>query len=164
MNKPTARVGIGVFVFKEGQFLMGVRKNTHGSDHWSIPGGHLEFGETFEQTAQREVFEETGLMIKNIRFGAVTNDFFVEQSKHYVSVWLLSDWMSGSPEVREPDKYTNFIWCNFENLPSPLFYPWKQLKESPFIKTIKKELNKNRISSTPIMLKSMDKKQVNKQV
>jgi 8-oxo-dGTP diphosphatase len=30
-------------------------------DDWSLPKGHLEPGETFEQAALREVFEETGV-------------------------------------------------------------------------------------------------------
>ena len=34
--------------------------------HWDFPKGHIEKGETIEETAQREVEEETG--IKNIKF------------------------------------------------------------------------------------------------
>lgn len=37
-----------------------------GDDHfWGLPGGIMELGETIEQTARREVFEETGLTIKD---------------------------------------------------------------------------------------------------
>lgn len=53
METKITRVGIGVFVCKNGKFLMGRRKGSHGDGDWSIPGGHLEFGETFEQTAAR---------------------------------------------------------------------------------------------------------------
>lgn len=41
-DKPKVRVGIGVFVFKDGKFLMAQRKNAHGDGTWSVPGGHLE--------------------------------------------------------------------------------------------------------------------------
>jgi 8-oxo-dGTP diphosphatase len=60
---PVVRVGIGVFVWKDGKFLMGKRLGSHGSGTWSIPGGHLEFDETWQQCAVREVLEETGLKI-----------------------------------------------------------------------------------------------------
>ena len=99
MDKKIVRTGIGVFIFKDGKFLMGQRRNSHGDGTWSIPGGHLEFGETFEDAAKREVLEETGLKIKNIRFGAVTNDYFKKENKHYVTVWVLSDWESGEAYV-----------------------------------------------------------------
>lgn len=132
------RVGIGVFVFKDGKFLMGKRMGSNGKGSWSIPGGHLEFGETFAQTAAREVLEETGLKIRNIRFGAVTNDFFGDENGHYVSVWVLSDYESGEASIMEPDKYIDQDWFDFETLPSPLFFPWKQLVKSEFIENIKK--------------------------
>lgn len=133
-----ARVGIGVFVFKKGKFLMGQRRNAHGDGTWSIPGGHLEFGETFEETAKREVLEETGLRIKNVRFGAVTNDLFETDDKHYLTIWLVSDWESGKEQITEPDKFVAMKWCKFDKLPEPLFLPWQQLLSSQFIEGIKR--------------------------
>lgn len=135
-----ARVGVGVFVFKNGKFLMGQRRNAHGDGSWSIPGGHLEFGETFEDTARREVLEETGLRITNIRFGAVTNDLFTDEGKHYVTIWMLSDWESGAEHITEPDKFIDMRWYDFDTLPQPLFLPWRQLLGSPFFSTLKSEV------------------------
>lgn len=58
-------VGVGVFVVRDDKtFLMGKRQNAHGHDSWSVPGGWLEFGETWEDAAKREVLEETGLKIE----------------------------------------------------------------------------------------------------
>ena len=136
----TTRVGVGVFIFKDGKFLVGQRRNAHGDGSWSVPGGHLEFGETFEETAAREVSEETGLTVTNLRFGAVTNDFFADEGKHYVTIWMLSDWASGSERITEPDKFIELAWCDFESLPEPLFLPWQQLLASPFIGEIKAAL------------------------
>lgn len=48
MDKKIPRVGIGVFIFKNNKFLMGCRKGAHGEGTWSIPGGHLEFGESMD--------------------------------------------------------------------------------------------------------------------
>ena len=53
------KVGVGVFVFKDGKTLLGKRKNAHGDGTWNPPGGHLEFNESIEQCAQREVLENT---------------------------------------------------------------------------------------------------------
>lgn len=133
----TTRIGIGVFVFKDGKFLMGKRIGSHGKGSWSIPGGHLEFGESFADTAKREVLEETGLNIKNIHFGAVTNDYFPKEEKHYVTIWMLSDYDSGTATILEPNKCIEQDWFDFNTLPSPLFLPWEQLLKSEFIENIK---------------------------
>ena len=131
-EKPKVRMGLAVFIFKDGKFLVGQRRNAHGDGTWSVPGGHIEFGESFEQTAEREAFEETGLKIKNIRFGALTNDYFESEGKHYVTVWMLSDYDSGEVTIAEPDKFVQMAWVDFKSLPSPLFFPWKQLMSSEF--------------------------------
>ena len=131
---------MGVFVFKDGKFLMAQRQGAHGAGSWSLPGGHLEFGESFEETAAREVKEETGLDIKNIRFGAVTNDYFKEENKHYITIWMLSDWAAGTAMITEPDRCAAQAWCTFDDLPEPLFLPWEQLLKSAFMGDIKKQL------------------------
>jgi len=140
MNEPNVRVGVGVFVFKDGNFLLQKRQGSHGAGTWSLPGGHLEFGESFEDTAKREVKEESNLEIKNVRFGAVTNDHFVDEGKHYVTIWMLSEWKSGELKNMEPEKCTHQSWHTFENLPEPLFFAWKQLFKSEFIDNIKKHI------------------------
>ena len=141
MEKPNVRVGVGVFVFKDGKFLIQKRKGSHGEGSWSLPGGHLEFGESFEETARREVREEANIEIKNIRFGAVTNDHFVDENKHYVTIWMISEWASGEVKNMEPEKCTAQTWNTFDDLPSPLFLTWNQLFESDFIDDIKAQLN-----------------------
>lgn len=139
MTDKNVRVGIGVFVFKDGKFIVLKRHGAHGAGSWSLPGGHLEFGESFEDTARREVKEETNLDIKNVRFSAVTNDHFVDESKHYITIWMLSDWDSGIESNVEPYKCIQQAWCTLDDLPSPLFLPWKQLLVSEFIERIKLE-------------------------
>lgn len=125
------RVGVGVFVWKDGKFLMGQRLGSHGAGTWSIPGGHLDFGETWAECAAREVLEETGMYIENVRFLALTEDIFEAENKHYITIWVESDWLRGEPTIMEPDKYLNQEWRTFQNLPSPLFEPcWQNLRKA----------------------------------
>jgi len=131
------RVGVGVFVFKDGKFLVGQRRGAHGEGSWSLPGGHLEFNESPEETAIREVREETGLEIANVAFAAVTNDIFTNEGKHYITIWMKSDWASGEPTITEPDKFIEQRWAGFDSLPTPLFLPWEQLLSSEFIQPLK---------------------------
>ncbi len=136
------RVGIAVFVFKDGKFLMMKRKGSHGDGTWSVPGGHLDYGESFADTARREVLEELGVEIDDIRFGAVTNDYFKKENKHYVTIWLLSRLKSGEPVILEPEKCTEMGWFDFDSLPRPLFLPWEELLRSEFWEGVKKFLCK----------------------
>ena len=123
---------------------MGWRIGSHGANSWSIPGGHLEFGEGLEAAAAREVFEETGVKVKNIRFGALTNDYFKDQAKHYISIWMIADYDSGEPSVKEPNKFINPRWVSFDAIPKPLFHPWKQLLKSEFMNFLKLEAAKTK--------------------
>jgi 8-oxo-dGTP diphosphatase len=128
-DKP--RVGVGVFIWKDGKFIMGKRRGSHGHDTWSIPGGHLEFGESIEEGAIREAYEETNLKVGNVRFLALTEDKFPDHGKHYVTIWVNTDWKSGKPKITEPDKWVGQEWRHFKTLPKPLFEPcWKNLKKA----------------------------------
>lgn len=53
-------VGCGIILEKDGHILLQHRKDR---DVWGIPGGVMEPGETFEETARRESLEETGLTV-----------------------------------------------------------------------------------------------------
>ena len=77
--------------------------------------------ESFEKCARREVLEEVGIKIKNIRFECVGNTAKYAP-KHYVHVGLVADWQSGEPKICEPEKCEGWDWYDLDNLPSPLFY------------------------------------------
>ncbi len=119
------RVGVGVIIKnREGEILVGRRKTSH-APYYSIPGGHLEEGESFESCGAREILEETGIVInpENMRVIAVTNDLetFKESGRHYISVILLAESYEGKVELKEPDKCEGWIWAAPENLPEPHF-------------------------------------------
>jgi 8-oxo-dGTP diphosphatase len=124
-------VGIGVIVKKDERFLIGYRKSKHGENTWSFPGGHHEYGETIEEGASREVMEEVGITIKNIRKVAYTNDFF-DTGKHYVTLFVQADYDSGEVKVMEPDKCEKWEWAKWDEFPKPLFLPIVNLKKEGF--------------------------------
>lgn len=126
MNYP--RVGIGVLIFNENKILLGQRIKSHGAATWGPPGGHLEYGETFEECAIRETKEETGLVISNPQVMAVTNDVFREENKHYVSIFLCAQYPRDQlVENLESDKVASWEWMAIDSLPEALFLPLKNL-------------------------------------
>ena len=125
MNKERPKVGVGIIVTKEGKILVGERLDGHGKNTYMIPGGHLEFGETFEDCARREVLEECGLEHIAIK-GIVSIGNDIAYDKHYVSVSILAKYIDGEPYNAEPDKAKNWYWCDPHALPEPFFLPSKK--------------------------------------
>lgn len=117
-NRP--KVGIGVMVFKDGKVLLGKRKGSHGQGEYAWPGGHLEYMESFESCVKREVMEEAGIEITDIKFLRLLN-LKTYAPKHYVDIGLMAQWKSGEPKVMEPEKCEGWEWYDMDNLPKPLF-------------------------------------------
>ncbi|MBG6162340.1 ADP-ribose pyrophosphatase [Labrenzia sp. EL_208] len=55
------RIGVSVLCHRNGQALLIKRGKDPYKDHWSLPGGLVELGETLAQAAERELLEETGV-------------------------------------------------------------------------------------------------------
>ena len=61
------------------------------SGEWELPGGHLTRGETFQQGAIREVFEETGIKLRKLKPVIGEKDFRMFQAKPKIIKVVLSD-------------------------------------------------------------------------
>jgi len=132
LEKKRPLVGVGVFVIKDNKILMGKRKGAHGLGTWGLPGGHLEWDETPEQCAEREVLEETGVRVKNLRRGPFSNDIFEASGKHYITLFIVCDYDSGDVTVCEPEVCEIWSWVAWDNLPEPLFLPLYYLIKTNF--------------------------------
>lgn len=121
------QIGIGVIIQKEDMILLGRRTAGHGKGTWQSTGGHLEFGETPEQAALREVKEEVGIEISNLRFLTITNDVFLKENKHYITIFYIGDYKKGDLRVLEPTKCSEWKWFLKDKLPSNLFLPYEKV-------------------------------------
>ncbi|MFH0804798.1 MAG: NUDIX domain-containing protein [Patescibacteria group bacterium] len=126
-NPPHPRVGVGVIVLKDGKVLLGLRKGKHEDGTWGLPGGSLEYNEELEACAARETREESGVEIKNIRRGPYVNAMRYANGKHFLVVFMVADWQSGKPTVREPERFAEWRWVNWDQMPTPLFHPLQLL-------------------------------------
>jgi 8-oxo-dGTP diphosphatase len=76
--------------------------------------------ESFEECAKREVLEEAGIEIENVRFLSLSNSKQYAP-KHFVNIGLLADWKSGEAKVMEPEKCESWNWYELDNFPSNLY-------------------------------------------
>ena len=95
------RIAVGAVVFKENRILLIERKNPPGKGLWAIPGGRVRLGETLQMAAEREIMEETGIVIRAkdpvYAFDVIEPDARGRIRFHYVIVDLLADYISGQP-------------------------------------------------------------------
>lgn len=121
-----------MLVLRGDHVLLGRRRAGHGRATWNPPGGHLEFGESVEDCARREVCEEAGLSIGEVVRGPYTNDLFADEGRHYVSLFVVASAKGGEPRVMEPDKTERWCWYRWDALPEPLFLPLEHLFASGY--------------------------------
>jgi 8-oxo-dGTP diphosphatase len=117
------RVGVACVVQKDGAVLLGKRKSSLGHGSWGLPGGHLEFGESVEECARRELLEETGLKPISMRLGPWTENILDEGTKHYITIFIFIDQFEGQVVLLEPQKCEQWDWFSWGLLPEPLFAP-----------------------------------------
>lgn len=100
----------GVIISRENGeiFLM---RNKKWKGVWTIPGGHVEFGEKMAETVAREVKEETDMDISDIEFIGADEAIFPKEfheKKHFIFLDFSAKFAGG--EAKKTDENDNFEW------------------------------------------------------
>ncbi|WEV64080.1 NUDIX hydrolase [Bifidobacterium sp. ESL0732] len=103
------------------------RHSRSGHLEWCLPKGHIEKGETPEQTAVREVHEETGILGEVVDSIATIDYWFTGQSErvhklvHHFALRQIGGTLTveGDPDHEAEDA----IWVDFDDLDRVLSYP-----------------------------------------
>ncbi len=103
MSKLTAthpQAGVGAVVFHDNKVLLVKRLAPPRQGEWAIPGGKINPGETLQKAAEREIQEETGIIIR-ARDAIYSFDLIEKDSNgvlryHYVIVDLAADYVRGA--------------------------------------------------------------------
>lgn len=103
-----------------GRILMQQRKYPHGK--WALPGGLMELGESAEETARREIMEETGLSLGSLTLlGVYSGKGYLCQAAngdqwYVVTITYVAASYEGTPCVND-DESLAFEWIDPRNLP-----------------------------------------------
>jgi 8-oxo-dGTP diphosphatase len=139
-------VGVGVMILRDGMVLLGKRNEDpekadselHGEGTWTMPGGKMEFGESFEEAAIREVREETGLIVdkNSLRLISVSNDR--KEDAQFVTIGFLCEDFEGEPKVMEPEEIVEWKWFETAKYPLNMFFPSEKILNNYFDNTVYK--------------------------
>lgn len=105
--------GAVVFRIINGETRYLIIKNKR-SAHWSFPKGHVEEGETLEETAKREVLEETGISIEFIPNFKSESEYTIQgRVEKTVQIYLATT--NDTQTIIQKDEIEDYIWLNFGN-------------------------------------------------
>lgn len=112
-------VGIGVAVFRPGHVLLIKRGKPPRLGEWSLPGGAQELGETVFEAARREVMEETGVTIDDLRLidviDSIRRDAEDQVKFHFTLIDLAARWTGGEPMAGTDAMHAE--WVPLERVP-----------------------------------------------
>ena len=113
-------VGVGAVIIHDGRALIVQRAGEPRKGEWTVPGGVLELGETLRSGTEREVLEETGLVVKAGSVVDVYENIWPDAAGktqfHYVLVDFLCELISG--ELKAATDVAAARWITFQELDS----------------------------------------------
>lgn len=111
-------LAVGAVVFRDDQVLLVRRGKPPAADQWAIPGGRVNLGETLREAAEREIREETGILIRALepvfQFESIHRDSDGRIRFHYVIIDLSGTYLDG--EIQPGDDATDARWVSRSEL------------------------------------------------
>ncbi|HGE2196674.1 NUDIX domain-containing protein [Pseudomonas aeruginosa] len=120
MKRNITRIGCGAAIIEGGKILLLKRRRTPESGHWGIPGGKVDWMEPVEHAVCREVQEETGLTLKDIKLIGIVDQLDKDKCEHWIAVVYIANAFTGAPRILEPEKHKEMGWFDLRDLPQPL--------------------------------------------
>ncbi len=102
-----------VVVIEDGQVLLVRRGREPYKGRLALPGGYIEYGETVEDAAVREVSEETSLCIELVEILGVYSDPSRNPRHHTLTVAFIGRRVSG--EAQAGDDAADTVWCPLDS-------------------------------------------------
>lgn len=129
-HNPLLMVGSTMLVLNEHNQLLMMKRSE--SENWGVPGGAMELGETTEETAKRELFEETNLQVGEMKFFGIFSGkelyYRYPSGDEVYNVSIVYITRDTHGELRLTDgEHFKFQWFPLSNLPEKISPPIKPI-------------------------------------
>ena len=122
-NYKTRGISNDAIIEIEGKILLIKRGKDPYKNYWALPGGHVEFDETVEESVIREVKEETGLTVTSLKlFGVYSNP-----KRHPKQVVAIAYITNATGDIQAGDDASDFQLFSKNEIPEKLAFDHKEI-------------------------------------
>jgi len=119
------RVAVGGIVFNQHKVLLVLRGKPPAQGLWAIPGGAVQLGETIQTAVERELAEETGVIVKAgeivFIFDTIEKDENAQVKYHYVIIDMIAELQDSSQSIKPGDDAIDVAWFTLPEILQPNF-------------------------------------------
>lgn len=134
MNDRAIRNRVAVIIVKDGKILL-VQHEKKGKRYWLLPGGGVEYAETFAEAGSRELLEETGyeVILGDLLF--VSESIPPDEHRHVINYYFAGKLLGGKLKVEDSDVLRDVQWIPIDDLPHLVMYPKTNREIEEWIRT-----------------------------
>ena len=131
MKEPRIRVS---GILKKDDKILFVKHRKKGEEYYLLPGGGVDFGETFEIALKREFLEEVNINVSVDRLCIISEGVDPKGEKHIINLVFLVDYVSGEIILPDEERIVGIEYLEISNLDDYIIYKKKkkELKNNSF--------------------------------
>ena len=120
MKEPRIRVS---GILKKDDKILFVKHRKKGEEYYLLPGGGVDFGETFETALKREFLEEVNINISVDKLCIISEGVDPKGEKHIINLVFLVDYVSGEIVLPDEERIVGIEYLEVTNLNNYMIYP-----------------------------------------
>ncbi len=116
------RVRVAGVLENNNEILM-IAHEKKGRKYWLLPGGGVDYGETFQEALKREFKEEANLDIEVKHLLFISESIAPDSSRHIVNIFFEVEHKNGEIKLGEEDVLSDIAYIPIENIDEYTVYP-----------------------------------------
>lgn len=120
MKMPRVRVA---GILKKDDKILFIKHKKEKNEYWLLPGGGLDYGETFQESLKREFYEECNIKIEVKDMVFVSESIDPNGRRHIVNMFFIVEYQSGEIKVGDEGILEELKYISLKELENKIIYP-----------------------------------------